>query len=95
MVLTFDALVGDPLGTAKAVAGWVGLDAGFYDAYGFPRENETYAPRSRLLQTVNVAVRRHLPGGRAYDAARTLYRRLNTRRPSGADAAEAASDRGV
>lgn len=44
LVMTFDALAGDPAGSTSRVAEWLGLDTEFYSSYGFPRENETYAP---------------------------------------------------
>lgn len=77
-VFTYDRLRADPKGLVKAVAEIAGLDPGFYDGYGFPRENESYVPRSRALQKVNIALRAKLPKGAAYRAARALYRRLNT-----------------
>ncbi len=79
MVATFDELKRDGRGLTRRVAEWLGLDPGFYDGYGFPRENETYAPRNRALQSLNVKLRSHLPKGPAYNLARGLYRRLNTR----------------
>lgn len=85
-VETFDRLAADPRGFMKELADWLDLDPGFYDAYDFPRENESYAPRSRLLQAVNVRLRGLLPKGRAYLAMRALYRRLNTTRPARVDA---------
>lgn len=90
MVATFDELIADQRGLTKRVADWVGLDATFYDDFAFPRENETYAPRNRLLQNVNVAVRGLLPRGAFYENLRGLYRRLNTRKPDGASEAERA-----
>lgn len=80
MVETFDTLRTDPTGLTCRIADWVGLDPTFYDDYAFPRENETYAPKNRALQTLNVRIREYLPKGAAYRAARTLYRRLNTTR---------------
>ncbi len=78
MVATFDDLLADQKGLTKRVADWVGLDASFYDTYAFPRENETYTPKNRALQSLNVRLRSHLPKGKLYDAARSLYRRMNT-----------------
>lgn len=77
-VCTFDELKANPRGLTARIAAWIGLDPGFYDHYDFPRENETYVPRSRFLQRINVAVRDSLPKGAAYNAARRLYRSLNT-----------------
>jgi hypothetical protein len=83
-VLSFDALSQDQLALTKQVAEWIGLDPAFYDSYDFPRENETYQPKVRALQSANIAVRNLLPKGRAYDALRRLYRSLNTTKPSAA-----------
>jgi hypothetical protein len=83
MVMTFDEFVADPRAATQRVAAWLGLDPAFYDAYGFLRENETYAPRNRLLQKLNVAVRGLLPRGALYENLRGAYRRLNTRKPNG------------
>ena len=79
MVRSFDELVADQKEFTRSVAAWIGLDPAFYDGYGFPRENETYVPRNRALQRLNVAIRDKLPKGALYDTARALYRRLNTR----------------
>ena len=89
-VVTFDALRADPRGFTADVARWAGLDPSFYDAYGFARDNETYAARWRPLQGVNVALRGRLPKGRLYGAARRAYRSLNTRPPSAPDAEDRA-----
>ena len=51
--------------------------------YAFPRENETYVPRNRALQRLNVRLRSALPRGKLYQAARDVYRRLNTTKPTG------------
>lgn len=88
MVSTFDELRSDALGLTKRVAEWIGLDPAFYDSYEFPRENETYTPRSRLLHRANLALRSRLPDGRAYRTLRSLYRQLNTRVGSGRQASD-------
>ena len=80
-VTTYDRLQADPAGLVHEIASWLGLDPSFYESYGFPRENETYQPRSRALQRVNIAVRRLLPKGGAYQGLRRMYRLLNTTRP--------------
>lgn len=83
MVVTFDELIADQRGLTRRVAEWVGLDPAFYDDFAFPRENETYAPRNRMLQSVNVAIRGLLPKGAFYENLRGFYRKLNTRAPDG------------
>ncbi len=81
-VMLFDDLLADQTAFLKAICDWLGLDPGFYDDYAFPRENETYQPRSRGLQALNLAIRSRLPKGAAYNALRALYRRLNTTTPA-------------
>ncbi|TFL16378.1 sulfotransferase domain-containing protein [Jannaschia formosa] len=76
---TFESLRGNPRGFMLELADWIGLDGGFYDDYAFTTENETYRPRSRVLQRVNIAVRERLPKGRVYHALRKAYRQLNAR----------------
>ncbi len=78
LVLTFDALRRYPRALMRRVARWTGIDPAFYDGYDFASENETYRPRSRRLQRVNMALRDVLPRGGAYRLLRRLYRRLNT-----------------
>ena len=78
LVKTFETLLNDRVGLTKMIASWTGLDPDFYDTYDFPRENETYTPKNRALQSVNVKVRGLLPKGKVYSKIRNLYRRLNT-----------------
>ncbi|PWJ17547.1 sulfotransferase family protein [Jannaschia seohaensis] len=85
-VATFDTLRRDPRGFMQDLADWIGLERGFYDGYAFATENETYRPRSRALQRLNIAVRARLPKGRAYHALRKVYRKLNAR-PGGEEVA--------
>lgn len=89
-VHTFDRLLADREGLVRDIAGWLGLDPAFYDDYPFPSGNETYTPRNRTLQKINVQVRKVLPKGRAYDAVRSAYRKLNTRKPAGKSEQDAA-----
>lgn len=81
-VMLFEDLRRDPRAFMAAVAEWCGLDPSFYDGYGFPASNESYAVVNRRLQAVNIALRDRLPKGALYRAARALYRRINTRRPA-------------
>lgn len=80
MVLTFDTLTADPAAVCRRVCRWVGVDEQFYDGYEFSGENESYAPRSRLLQRANIRLRAHLPRGMLYRGLRRGYRLLNTTR---------------
>jgi arylsulfatase A-like enzyme len=75
----FEEAFSDKRRFMRRLAGQFGIDAGFYDSYNFPSENQTYSVRSKALQNLNVAVRSWLPQGAFYKAARSVYRRLNTR----------------
>lgn len=88
LVCTFDELRQDHAGLTRKIADWAGLNTDFYDHYDFPNENESYVPRWRMLQRVNIALRESLPKGAAYNALRALYRKMNTRRagPGGGQA---------
>lgn len=90
MVRSFDTLKNDSKRLTQEVASWIGLDPAFYETYAFPRDNETYAVRNNALQRVNVALRELLPRGAAYRALRSVYRRMNTRAPTGPDAEDRA-----
>jgi len=87
-VVTFDQLCSDPRSMMDELAEWVGIDPRFYDNFSFATENETYAPKNRFVQQINIALRGYLPKGRVYEVGRRLYRRLNTTVPvkSGEDA---------
>lgn len=82
LVATFDELQRNGAGLTMRIAAWLGLDPAFYRSYDFPRENETYEPRNRALQGVNIALRGAIPRGRAHDILRRIYRRVNTTRPT-------------
>ena len=81
VILLFEDLVRNSSTVMARLANRMGIDPGFYRHYEFPAENRTYVVRSAVLQQLNIAVRSHLPQGRAYRAVRRLYRSLNTRRP--------------
>lgn len=93
LVCTFDELQADARGLTRRLAAWAGLDPDFYDGYDFPSENESYVPRLRSLQRINIAMRAHLPKGRLYDMVRRLYRRMNTTRPNRTPGAASALER--
>lgn len=84
-VFTFDVLRDDPGRVIKDIADWCGLSRDFYSDYDFPVENQSYVPIHRGLQRLNIALRKHLPKGRAYDKLRLLYHRLNTQSPRRSD----------
>ncbi len=87
-VMLFDDLLADQSAFVADVCTWLHLDPTFFETYAFPRENETYQPRSRGLQKLNLAIRSRLPKGAAYNAARAVYRRLNTRVPDAVSVTE-------
>ncbi|MEY1556944.1 sulfotransferase domain-containing protein [Yoonia sp. R2331] len=87
-VMLFDDLLADQSAFLKSICAWLEIEPSFFDDYAFPRANETYAPRSRGLQSLNIAIRNRLPKGAAYNALRGLYRRLNTRAPDAASDAD-------
>lgn len=78
----FDDLRRDTKKFTQEVARFCGLDPEYYETYNFPRENETYQPRSAGLQKFNVAIRGLLPKGRVYSRLRNIYRQLNTTKPT-------------
>ncbi|MGY8961279.1 MAG: hypothetical protein ACKVKG_17485, partial [Alphaproteobacteria bacterium] len=77
-VMILEDLQDDPAGVMADLSGWLGLNPAFYEDYGFPRENETYRVKSRLLQEINIRVRGIAARTPFYGPARALYRRLNT-----------------
>lgn len=81
-VMTFERLTRQSREAMEEIAQWLGLDPGFYDGFDFAPENQSYVPRSRALQRINVALRGTLPRGAAYRHLRALYRRVNTRAPA-------------
>jgi len=78
-VFVFEEAFSDKRRFMRRLCGQFGIDPDFYDTYDFPSENQTYAVRSQALQKLNLAVRSWLPQGGLYDAARAVYRRINTR----------------
>ena len=78
-VFLFEEAFSDKRRFMRRLAEQFGIDAGFYDTYNFPTENQTYAVRSKALQKLNISVRSWLPQGAFYKAARSVYRHLNTR----------------
>lgn len=84
-VLVFEDIIRDPRSILKELASWVGVPNDFYDDYAFPQENETYSPRLRWLQAINLAVRERLPKGRLYDLIRKFYRTANAGKPGQPD----------
>lgn len=82
-VLLFEDLVADQRTFMRRISKELKIDPTFYDSYAFPRENATYRVRSPRLQALNVAVRKRLPKGRAYNALRRVYRHVNTKEAAG------------
>ncbi len=81
IVLLFEDLVSDSRRAMQGLAVRLGIDPAFYDTYDFEPENTSYVVRSAILQDLNIFIRERLPKGPLYDAARSLYRAANTRRP--------------
>ena len=81
-VFLFEEAFSDKRRFMRHLAGQFGIDPDFYDDYDFSPENQTYAVRSKALQKINIAVRSWIPQGAFYKAARSLYRRMNTRIPA-------------
>jgi hypothetical protein len=82
IVLLFEDLVTDSRSAMQGLTVRIGIDPAFYDDYDFAPENSSYVVRSAILQDLNIFIRDRLPKGRLYEAARSLYRAANTRRPS-------------
>ena len=78
-IYLFEDMIGRKREFMSSLAQRLGIDAGFYEKYGFPTENESYVARSRLVQKVNIRVRSILPKGPLYDSLRRVYRAVNTR----------------
>ena len=78
-VCLYDELRRSPSDFVRGVCKPLGLDSGFYDTYAFPRENDSYVPRSRFVHAFNVRIRDRLPKGALYRFARSAYRMLNSR----------------
>lgn len=68
----------NPQALMRRAAADLGIDAGFYDGYGFPRRNESYSVRSQVLQRVGRRLGRHFPDA-VRSALRTGYLRALTR----------------
>lgn len=77
-IFLFETMIADKAQFMAALARRIGIDPSFYETYDFPLENSSYAVRSRLLQALNLKLRRLLPKGAAYEGLRRLYRAFNT-----------------
>lgn len=84
-IILFEDLVENSSAIMQGLATKMGIDPAFYQSYHFPVENSTYIARIRLLQRLNVRIRRHLPQGKIYTLLRSAYRAVNTRRPTRAE----------
>lgn len=78
-VYLFEDLQRDPRALMRRAAADVGLDPAFYEAYAFPRRNESYAVRSQALQRFARRFARVLPGKGLRTALRGRYLRAMTR----------------
>ena len=77
-IYLFEDMRRDPGDVVERVAAFAGLDPTFSKSLDFAAHNQTVSVRSRALQDVNIALRARLPKGRLYEAARSIYRRVNT-----------------
>jgi hypothetical protein len=77
-VFLFEEAFSDERRFMRRLAEQFGIDAGFYDTYNFPSENQTYSVRSKGFQKLNIALRSWLPQGTFYKTVRSLYRHINT-----------------
>lgn len=90
-ICTFDDLVVNPREVMRRLCGFLGIDAGIYENFDFPRKNETVAVRShglhRLARKFGSAIR----DSRVKRIVKRAYLRLQTgkrrRLPSDADSA--------
>ena len=76
-VYLFEDLVRDPCETMKQVAGFLGIDASFYDVFDFTVSNRSFNVRWQWLHKMKKNMSRTLPKGRYRNLISRLYRRLN------------------
>lgn len=88
-VLIFEEVTADPAATLRDLARWLGIDAGFYDSYAFPRENQSFTVRSQRLHKLARKMRQHLPAALTAPL-KGYYRQANA---SGGLPARSAEDR--
>ncbi len=77
-VYLFEDLVMDSCAFMQRMCRDLDIDPTFFDDYRFPKGNETYRTRSKMLQAANIAIRERLPSGPVYDFLRRAYRKVNT-----------------
>ncbi|MBI1315622.1 hypothetical protein GC167_02015 [bacterium] len=75
-VLLFEELIGDPRTVLERLARFLEIDLDFYNKYGFPQHNETYATRNPGLHRKAVGFLPLVPKG-LQPSLSALYRRLN------------------
>lgn len=81
MVYIFEDIKKNTRAFMKDIASKLGIDAGFYDEYGFPLENYSYKLKSYKLHQVNIKIRKLLPipqRSGLWRALRSVYRKVNT-----------------
>ncbi|MGJ3230764.1 MAG: sulfotransferase family protein [Oceanicaulis sp.] len=88
-ILVMEEFMRDPVTGLHGLCTTLGVDPSFFDDFDFRSSNETYQVRRAWLQRFNIGVRSRLPKGLFYRGLRSVYRKLNTARPAGPDAAEA------
>lgn len=76
-VMIFEEIVADQTGAMKALAERLGLAPGFYDDYGFPKENESFAVRNHLLHKLMRGTKDAFPAP-LRKLLKSAYMTLNT-----------------
>tara|TARA_R110002020_G_scaffold80747_3_gene201200 strand:+ start:149 stop:1108 length:960 start_codon:yes stop_codon:yes gene_type:complete len=80
----FERVQSDPRGMMQDLAAWLGIDPGFYDDYAFPSMNRTYKARNKMLQAINLRVRRAIPKSALRQKIRAAYHAVNSAPPDSA-----------
>ncbi|MEM9197494.1 MAG: sulfotransferase domain-containing protein [Pseudomonadota bacterium] len=80
-VLLMEELSKRPQAVLRDLAGTLGIDTGFFETYGFPRENESFKVRNRVLHKTSRKLRKFIPSS-LRKALAPVYGSLNTERLS-------------
>lgn len=98
LVLSYDQLSDDVVGTVKQAAEFIGIDPGFYDRYNFGRENVTFFVKGRLLHKYAIWINDHFETlWRSHPKLKQtllrLYKRVNGRELEKEQASEQTMER--
>jgi len=80
--LLFEDLVQTPRSGVERLASRLHIDPDFFAGYGFPKENETYRVRSRLVHLLMRAGRHLVRGDALRRRVKRAYFEINTDRPA-------------